>query len=387
LLEETVQLIENSDAKVMLYKVKGHSHLIGNEKADEIAQAVAKGEITEESCKELAAASNDRGTRYWPYKVRIRESSGRKLSRPVVDLKEAIKSQCHEHCKLGMANRQTIYFEAFQKIEGRCVGTASNAFMTSTKITYAEKKIALAYRYGVMWTRKRAFRCGYAPDSSCVLCGQEDGGHHTASGCPQLKEQYIKRHNKIGRVMMTRILRGRRGAFVIQMDLGSEQRCAEDGIAYHPRCLPWQKLPRGLKELLEARQGSCNKRPDGLLYKPARGDRPAEFWIVEIKICKDTDPDPAYDRALSQHQELIESIKITLPNARVNYVPLLVGVTGTIYHATATFLEELGVKSSAHNQCLTDLNVAAVKALHEIYKAKRAQECKWEKRHPKRASS
>lgn len=267
------------------------------------------------------------------------------------------------------------------------MGTVSNAFMTSAKVTYAERKIALAYRYGVMWTRKRAFRCGHAPDSRCLLCGQEDGGHHTALGCPKLKQQYINRHNKIGRIMMTRILRGRRGAFVIQMDLGSKQRCEEDGTEYHPRCLPWQKLPTGLKEALEASQGSSNKRPDGLLYKPARGDRPAEFWIVEIKICRDSDPDPTYDRAMSQHKELIDSIKSTLPSAKVHYTPLLVGVTGTVYHATATFLEELGVKGSAHNQCLTDLNLAAVKALHGIYTAKRAQERKREHRRHKRAIS
>ena len=31
----------------------------------------------------------------------------------------------------------------------------------------------------------------------------------------QLKKQYINRHNKIGRLIMTRVLRGRRGAFVL----------------------------------------------------------------------------------------------------------------------------------------------------------------------------
>ena len=64
---------------------------------------------------------------------------------------------------------------------------------------------------------------------------------------------------------------------------------AKDGLEYRPRCLPWHKLPAGLKEAIEVPQGNVDKRPDGLLYKPARGELPAEFWIVEIKICRDTE--------------------------------------------------------------------------------------------------
>ena len=49
LLEEAARIIENNNEKVTLYKVKGHSCLMGNEKADEIAVGVAKGHIPEES--------------------------------------------------------------------------------------------------------------------------------------------------------------------------------------------------------------------------------------------------------------------------------------------------------------------------------------------------
>ena len=108
-----------------------------------------------------------------------------------------------------------------------------------------------------------------APSSKCLLCGDEDGGHHTASGCPALKRMYINRHNKVGRLIMTRVLRGRKGAFVIQMDLGSTENCAEDGImAHQSRNIPWELLPRGLKEAVQQAQGTTDKRPDGMLYKP-----------------------------------------------------------------------------------------------------------------------
>ena len=171
-----------------------------------------------------------------------------------------------------MANRATCYFEAFKRIEERLDLPASNEYMTSGKIKYAERKTALRYRYGTMWTRKMAYRCGHAPSSKCLLCGDEDGGHHTASGCPALKRMYINRHNKVGRLIMTRVLRGRKGAFVIQMDLGSTENCAEDGImAHQSRNIPWELLPRGLKEAVQQAQGTTDKRPDGMLYKPKIG--------------------------------------------------------------------------------------------------------------------
>ena len=125
----------------------------------------------------------------------------------------------------------------------------------------------------------------------------------------------------------------------------------------------------------------------GLLYKPARGELPAEFWIVEVKICRDTEPDATQNRAEAQHQQLIDSIKIVIPNAKIHYMPILVGVTGTIYDRTASFLRELGVRDSSLNQCLVDLNLEAVRALHVIYRAKRAQECKKAPRYSRRAAS
>jgi hypothetical protein len=100
---------------------------------------------------------------------------------------------------------------------------------------------------------------------------------------------------------------------------------------------------------VETAQGTTNKRPDGLLYKAARGDAPAEFWIVEVKICRDTDPDEVQKRAEEQHQQLIDSIKHLLPAAKVHYMPILVGVSGMIYNRTASFLEELGVRGSSLN--------------------------------------
>ena len=123
------------------------------------------------------------------------------------------------------------------------------------------------------------------------------------------------------------------------------------------------------------------------MYKPARGELPAEFWIVEVKICRDTEPDATQNRAEAQDQHLMDSIKIVIPNAEIHYMPILVGVTETIYDRTTSFLQGLGVRDSSLNQCLVDLNLEAVRALNVICRAKRAQECKKAPRYSRRAAS
>ena len=403
LIKEIVTEIVNRGLRTTLHKVKGHASIIGNEKADAIAKAAATGDTSDyEECEKYESPSNNRLTQYWPYKTQWNNrwslTNGQrtlidrfKRVNPLTDLHDSVRHYCHQKSRFGMANRATCYFEAFKRIEERLDLPASNEYMTSGKIKYAERKTALRYRYGTMWTRKMAYRCGHAPSSKCLLCGDEDGGHHTASGCPALKRMYINRHNKVGRLIMTRVLRGRKGAFGIQMDLGSTENCAEDGImAHQSRNIPWELLPRGLKEAVQQAQGTTDKRPDGMLYKPKIGNNPAEYWIIEVKICRDSDPTRQQSKADYQHQVLIDKIKDIDPTAKVWYYPLLVGVAGTIYNSTTMNLQALGIKGQALKQCISEVHTAAVKSLHSIYTTKRKlekpKEPQWHRRNYKKVS-
>ena len=403
LIKEIVTEIVNRGLRTTLHKVKGHASIIGNEQADAIAKAAATGDTSDyEECEKYESPSNNRLTQYWPYKTqwnnRWSRTNGQrtlidrfKRVNPLTDLHDSVRHYCHQKSRFGMANRATCYFEAFKRIEERLDLPASNEYMTSGNIKYAERKTALRYRYGTMWTRKMAYRCGHAPSSKCLLCGDEDGGHHTASGCPALKRMYINRHNKVGRLIMTRVLRGRKGAFVIQMDLGSTENCAEDGImAHQTRNIPWELLPRGLKEAVQQAQGTTDKRPDGMLYKPKNGINPAEYWIIEVKICRDSDPTGQQSKADYQHQVLIDKIKDIDPTAKVWYYPLLVGVAGTIYNSTTMNLQALGIKGQALKQCISEVHTAAVKSLHSIYTTKRKlekpKEPQWHRRNYKKVS-
>jgi hypothetical protein len=139
---------------------------------------------------------------------------------------------------------------------------------------------------------------------------------------------------------MTRVLRGRKGAFVIQMDLGSAVKCAEDGINQpQSRNIPWETLPTGLMEAVQRAEGTTSKRPDGLLYKPQKGN----YWIIEVKICSDADPQGQQSKAdyLYQHENLMEKIKVIDPTAKVYMVLSL--IHGSSRH---TILEHIHVPCS-----------------------------------------
>jgi ribonuclease HI len=391
ILQHIAATIISSPERVTLFKVKGHSQTIGNEHADEIAKAVAKGQIAEEECITYEEPSNDRRHKYWPYKVEVEEPQKvsskaaeptipRKRRRALDNLQDALKEQALKRHRYGMSNRSTTYFEAQKRVEDQTDMAASNMFMTSPKVNFTERKVALRYRLGALWTRKMAYRYGHAPNSRCLLCGQEDGGHHTASGCPKLKRMYIDRHNKVGRAIMTRVMRGRLGAYVIQMDLGSVEHCAAEGLQHQPRHLPWDVLPGGLRDAVQRTGSTANARPDGFLYKPAMDGKPAEYWIVEVKICRDSDPDTQLTRAQTQHRHLIQAIQEVDPTARIHYNPLLVGVTGTIYDRTVMYLGALGIRDEALRKCLRTIHLGAIKSLTSIYKTKRKLESKLEPR-------
>ena len=80
---------------------------------------------------------------------------------------------------------------------------------------------------------------------------------------------------------------------------------------------------------MQQANGTTAKRPDGLLYKPKKKNHPAEYWMVEVKICRDSDQTGQQSKTEYQHQVFIDKIKEIDPTAKVCYHPLLVGMAGT----------------------------------------------------------
>jgi hypothetical protein len=299
--------------------------------------------------------------------------------RPLEDLKTDLKKVSHKRCRLGAANRSTIYFEAWAKTSTDRDEKESNRFMTTNSVKHGVRKTVLKYRSGTLYNRKRAYWFKHADNSNCLLCGQEDGCHHTASGCPTLSRLYTHRHNTIGRVILKAILRGRKGGYVVMMDLGSVSHCSAEGLVTQPHRIPETALPGSMpaevKELL--RRQSI---PDAFLYRPATNEHNAEYWIVEIKFCRDTDKEGKLAQAVEQHRGLYNALRETDTTATRHYIPLIIGVAGSIFHDLNTNLLALGVNGQDLKATTKAIHLDTTRLLHWIYTTKQKKERNKEKK-------
>ena len=154
----------------------------------------------------------------------------------------------------------------------------------------------------------------------------------------------------------------------------------------------WNRLQDGTRIPPHVRSLLTNhSRPDVFLFIPPKlPNRPTpEYIILELKYCRDTDPQNQYDRAISQHRPLADAIQQAAPHARITYIPLLLGVAGTIYSSTTSHLRYLGVRKQALPRLLNRLHVMAITNLHWIYTTKRHKERHldpqfWRHTHPPR---
>jgi hypothetical protein len=71
--------------------------------------------------------------------------------------------------------------------------------------------------------------------------------------------------------------------------------------------------------------------PDAVLYDYDSERDAYHYILVEVKYCRDTDPAQQRERASQQHQVLRETIHKYAPQATVEQVTLLLGVSGAIY--------------------------------------------------------
>jgi ribonuclease HI len=438
LIKAIVALTRSSPEIVHLHKVTAHQGVVGNEQADEIAKAAAKGRAPAEQHYTYDVPSNSRLTMYWPvakveqappeasighnpeaedpdlanYAIVCKEGkhvgsmprpeaeravrrdiTGKTyilqdaaspltpepkepevIKRPLEDLQGDLKRVSHKKCKLGNANRNTLYFEAWARTSQERDEQASNCFMANSSTTHGVRKTVLKYRSGTLYNRKRAHWFKHADSSNCLLCGQTDGCNHTASGCPALSRLYTHRHNAIGRLILKAIMRGRKGTYVIMMDLGSDSHCSADGlVTQRPHRIPEEALPDSMPAHLKAllRRQSV---PDAFLYRPPTPDHDAEYWIVEIKFCRDTDKAGQLERALEQHKELYNAIRDADTSATVHHIPLVIGVAGSIYKELTHNLEALGVNGRDLKATTKAIHVKTTNLLHWIYTTKLKRE-------------
>jgi hypothetical protein len=246
LLEAIVAMIAEGDEPVTLLKVKAHTGVIGNERADAAAVAAAEGGAgaCELRC-DVRAHPFDQGlwlatkqTTTIPNETETdtpMDTDGRangqadgradgaepmdtdgpakpspEQPRPsgwtyLGDAKQSVRAHMNARWRLGKAQqRPGLYAEMWQRVLPQTLAAESNAFFTSSSVKVGTMQTVLRYRYGLLFNAKLAQRYGLGGDGMCPLCGQQDGGHHIASGCrhPRMQLMYTERHNAVARILI-----------------------------------------------------------------------------------------------------------------------------------------------------------------------------------------
>ena len=156
---------------------------------------------------------------------------------------------------------------------------------------------------------------------------------------------------------------------------GSKDQCEADELDPLPHRIPVEVLPSSMPEAVQ-HVVTTKSIPDAFMYKPKRGSQPAEYWIVELKYCRDTDREGKLEKARNQHRELHAALKTACEGTggKVHYMTLLVGVSGSIFKSTVTQLKELGINGTALQKVIKSIHQTAVNTLHWIYTTKMKKE-------------
>ena len=294
---------------------------------------------------------------------------------------DAIRQHMHTVHHLGASNTSTIFYHYYSQLGRVADGWLSNAFLTHAGVPHGARRSALAMRMGVLWSSKRARMMGLRTDSKCPLCHQEDGGSHIAPGCQHktMEKMYTARHNALSRQVLKCIQKGSLGGHIVSADVGRQELCETDRVKW-AACnhVPEWLLTRPPGVTQAAHTAQLQKlKPDVLLACPtndtATTEGPAQVYIVEIKTCIDTRHTDQLEHARTQHTDLANML--AAHNHTVLTVPILVGVTGTIYtEHTLQALTKLGVTHDQARACCQKLHTMAINQLHSIIGTRRQLE-------------
>ena len=341
---------------VELVKVTSHSGVVGNDMADIGAGAAAAGDAASGSAHAYAAAWTDM---CWPHTCRVTgDGAARTCTYSAVDgLGAALKTWMTARHGLGTSDDTSYYYRQWRQVAALVDPMLSNAFVHSRAATRLQRRRALLYRTGTLYTGARARMLKRQDSDACRLCGQHDNPHHSVSGCSHLSLLTTARHNAAGRIILQAVRDGSRGAYLVAADFGVLAG-ADSG------------LPRAIPTHLLGTTAPSSSRPDIVLLLPAQPARPPTFVCVELKYCCDYRPDHQRALAETQHQALLAALRGAGYDAHT--VVLLLGVSGTIYTLTQDLMHtHLGVPKGRVRDMSKQLHLHAVRSLSSIYACKR----------------
>jgi ribonuclease HI len=380
LMEEVVKALDKRDTPLDIYKVASHIGVIGNEMADTGARLAASGKydltITDGADPyrevyypraQIPVPTQTQAQAAAEGEAQPPEEQPKTRETTPANLGKALKRLSHAVHRLGKANLDTIYGQAWARVVSKTDGQTSNLFVNNTSITSREKKLTRQYRYGGLPTQTLLFRYGYATSSECLLCGAEhDGNHHAISGCKAMSRPVTERHNGAARIIAKAIIRGRQGAKVIMADIGNKEKLAAAGVTGRVQAvIPYKLWPT--KYSKKDRQAAQLKYKPDILIDEGRaggaGTKGRRLTLVELKYCRDTDPEYRLQQAHNQHAELIGILKEA--GHETQLVTILLGVGGTIYKTTKEAIHKLGATSAS--KTTSDLHYYSVKWVNTMW--------------------
>jgi hypothetical protein len=379
---------------VHLVKVPAHAGVIGNVKADHIADGQVKAHMPNqkpgmssnntqgynvaEGCT-TATTYIDEGNApfeevYWPnrltekYDARTQKTVIRRWT--LANLTKEIRKHTTEVHALGYSNQSSLYFQGWNRLKHAAHVKASNHFMTSGLITHTQRKRMLQYRTGTLPTNKMLHRINKSHPNTCPLCGQLDGGHHAVAACPEILTPIcIPRHHAAGRAILKAVAKGRLGAALHCADVGRKELMDQEDMGNLSWGLPTWLTP------VDADLAAVHwppSRPDGLIVILEKGrsrlTSQAKIVLIELKYCLDRDRQPQRTAALEQHAEL-SRLLVQWWGCEVRTQVILLGTGGTIFTVdTEDALEDLGVTGAALTTLLNKLNRIAVEYVEKALK-------------------
>jgi ribonuclease HI len=384
LLEGIAEAVQASPGVVHIWKVKSHIGIAGNEVADAAAVAVARGETDPSTLYQYNRSSNQRASLYWPYK-RVQQqqetedqTTTRTVYEPLANLEDALKEQAQTHRWFGRSNLQSHYTEQWLRSCDQMDHRYSQLFLNNTTVSMRTKKLAIGCRFDVAPTHKQLHRYGKIKSALWPLrCGEPDNCHHAISACPKLSTTVTCRYNDAGSLILEAVYKSAGANKVLLSDVGIRRRWQDGDIPARLPCNRYLRdtdlsmdMPAALITALQAYTGSI---PDIMLQSKDEFSIQNKYVVVEIKYCKDTDPEPQRQRAQEQHSAMIELLERHDPNCTAVVVPIMLGVTGVIYKDTLEAIENyLGVEGTRLATLARRLHFTAVTNMQKIWKQRRA---------------
>ena len=301
------------------------------------------------------------------------------------NLNSALKKLLTASWSAGSYVRTGVYAAAWDQALPSLDKVSSAYFWTAPNVTYRQRRLTFLARWGLLFTRKQAFRFKLAASPNCPLCGNPDSVGHLLGGCshPETVAMRITRHDEAVRILQRTIekapSRDYRTLYTI-MDAGPANALPE-GVS--GKRLPAWLLP-DLPDSVKLKM-----RPDLLiitgLETPGDEASPQEIWqslrgrkvpvhihIIEVGYGNDT---ALAEKALEkkeQHLALYYALVKHFGQQCVQYHAVPLGRCGAIPASLRPMLHDLGIEGNHITACTKKLDVHAVHWIEKFYSHRQA---------------